>query len=227
MPGMLRLAVSHPDFATLEAEYYPYQPSLHLKLQAGAAVRLYLTLPEGGPARGFQFHLEGGPEEANAYTHRHGATDEAGLCELRSLPAGTYTIRYVGGGDRPWAVPAVAVPSLAKGEWREVRVAAVKGSILCGQVQEARSGAPIQHAEVRFESETYPGTASTTQAAYTDGEGRFAFRYAVAPGPLRVCVSAWHEGKRVGQRHQISVGHDARTERTYSLPLLTSSVSGG
>jgi hypothetical protein len=216
--GVLRLAVSHPGFATLEAEYYPHQP----KLQPGAAIRLSLTLPDGGPARRFQFLLEGGPKEAKGYTHRDAATDEAGRCEFRSLPPGSYTIRYVGSDGGRWAVPAIVMPALAKGEGREVRQSALAGSTLCGTVREARTGAPLRHAEVRFEGELYPGTASTTQAVYTDGEGRFAFGYAVAPGPLRVNVSAWHEGKRVGQWHQITVGRDARTE----LPLPSSNTGG-
>jgi hypothetical protein len=178
------LTITHPDFATLETVYYPYQPSLRLTLQPGAAVRLRVSLPGGRPASGFEFVLEGQPDGANANTHRAGVTDAAGECELRTLPPGSYIARYLGGADGPWAVPAIDVSGLAEGEQREIAVTAVAGSVLCGRVLEAETETPLHHAEVRFEGAAYPGTASTFQAEYTETDGTFAFGYAVAPGPL-------------------------------------------
>jgi hypothetical protein len=104
------------------------------------------------------------------------------------------------GGDA-WAVPAIPVPGLAEGERRDIPVAAEAGSVLCGQVCRSGSGAAVRHAEVRFESDRYPGTASTFQAAYTDGEGRFEFPYPVAPGPPgrgRLGVPPGHPGGAAG-----------------------------
>jgi hypothetical protein len=219
MPGELRLSVSHPHFATLETDYYPHQPMMQLTMQAGAAVKVQLTLPDGTPAVGFEFNLEGLPEGAEASTHRDGTTDGMGRCEFLSLPSGSYTIRYLGGADRPWAVPAVMVTNLGKGERRRLTVRAVEGSVFCGRVLAAGSKAPVRHAEVRFESEAYPDTASTFQAAYTDVGGAFVFRYPVAPGPFEVCVSAQHEGKWVGERHRIVVSSEPRTDLTFYLPM--------
>ena len=55
--------------------------------------------------------------------------------------------------------------------------------------------------------------------SYTDSQGKFTFRFPVAPGPLDVCVSAHHQGKRVGKWHQIVVGPEPRTELVFELSL--------
>jgi hypothetical protein len=219
MVPLLCLTASHPDFASLETDYYPYQPPLELGLKAGALVRIKVALTDGSPGVGFDFNLEGVPDGANCATHRDGVTDEVGHCEFRALPPGNYTVRYLGGGKEPWAVTAVPVPDLTLGEQRDILVRAVPGSVLCGRVCEGTSKKPIIHAEVRLESESYPETASTFQATYTDSQGKFTFRFPVAPGPLDVCVSAHHQGKRVGKWHQIVVGPEPRTELVFELSL--------
>jgi hypothetical protein len=219
MPGQLCLTITHPDFATLETNYFPHQPSVRLVMKAGAAVRVAVALPDSTPAVGFRFNLEGVPDDEHCSTHRDGVTDESCHCEFRSLPPGNYTVRYLGGGPEPWAVRAVAVPRLTKGEQRELTVSAVAGSVLCGQVCDATTKAPLLHAEVRFESPSYPATASTFQAAYTDVEGKFILPYPVEPGPLDVCVSIFHHGSRKGGWHKITVGTESRTELAFEIPM--------
>jgi hypothetical protein len=219
MPGQLRLTVSHPDFATREIEHYPFQPMLRLALQPGAMVGFHATLADGKPAVGSFFCLSGVPEGTNWAIHQDGVTDEGGQLQFRSLLPGSYTVRFLGGANGPWAIPAIPVPSLRKGEQRELEVQAVEGSILCGRVLSTESKKPLVQAEVRFESETYPATASTVQAAYTNAEGEFAFRYAVAAGLFDICVSAWDRGKRYHEWHQVSVGSEPRTEMTFYLPV--------
>jgi hypothetical protein len=212
MPGRLDLTVSHPDFATLEASYFPFQPMVRLVMQPGSVVRLRVALPDGSPARRFTFVMEGA-------AYRTAETDAGGVCEFRALPSGSYTARYIGGGPGGWAVPAVTIPDLGAGEKRDVPAGAVAGSVLCGRVCEEQSGAPIRFAEVRFESATYPGTASTFQAAYTGADGAFAFRYPVVPGSFTIRVSSFRSGRSVGQRHRIVVGTEPRTELNFRLPV--------
>jgi hypothetical protein len=219
MPGQLRLAIIHPDFATLETDYYPHQPWMQLEMKAGATVRIAVALPDGTPAAGFRFILEGVPDEENCCTHRDETTDGGGHCEFRSLPPGDYTVRYMGGGPEPWAVRAIVVPRLTKGEQRELKVPAVAGSILCGQVCDATTKAPLLHAEVRFESADYPVTSSTFQAAYTNADGKFAFPYPVVPGPLNLGVSIFHHGSRFGKRHKVTVGTENRTELDFEIAM--------
>lgn len=110
VPGQLHLTVAHPDFATLKVAHYAYQPPMRLTLQAGASVGLQVSLQAGAPAAGFTFMLEGVPEGSGRATHRDGETDEAGRCEFRSLPPGSYTARYLGGGPSPWAWPRSSCP---------------------------------------------------------------------------------------------------------------------
>jgi hypothetical protein len=111
------------------------------------------------------------------------------------------------------------VPRLAKGEQRELKVSAVAGSILCGQVCDATTKEPLHHAEVRFESTSYPRTGSTIQAAYTDFEGKFTFRFPVAPGLLDLCVSIFQHGSQKGGWHKITVGTESRTELDFNIPM--------
>ena len=102
----------------------------------------------------------------------------------------------------------IEVGPLASGERREIEARAVEGSILCGTVRRAETGAPIEHAWVRYEGAAYPRTGSGLQSAYTDAEGRFATRTALVPGPLTVGVSAMSGGKRAGIRHEVVVGQE-------------------
>jgi hypothetical protein len=219
MPGTLSLTVSHPGYATLEAEHYPFQPTHSLALQAGAVLRLRVALPDGRPAVGLTFNLEGRSEGASREPYREKKTDAGGVCEFRSLPPCGFIARYFGGGEGPWAVPAVRVTPLAEGERREIAVEAVAGSVLCGRVCETGTGEPILQAEVRFEGERYPRTGSTFQACYTDESGEFAYDCPLAPGPLTVYVSAWHQGQRVGRRHTVVIGQEPRTELVFDLPV--------
>jgi hypothetical protein len=218
MPRGFRLQVSHPDHATLELTHVPHQEPLQLTLRPGAIVRMRVELPGGTPAAWFRFSLEGEPEGETWSINRVGVTDATGVWEIRALPAGHYTVRYEGGGGGAWAVPAV-VFDVGEGEQREVSVTAVEGSVLWGTVCETGTGVPILHAGVRFDSDAYPDTASTFQAAYTDEEGRFEFTYPVAPGPLRLRVHAYRQGKAVGQTHQIVVERQPRTELSFSLNM--------
>src|SRR5262245_53139208 len=111
----LDLTVEHPDYATLETSYFPYQPTMRLVMQPASSVRIRLQLPDGRPAAGFAFVLEGKPEGSGGYPHRDGVTDEAGVCELGGLPAGSYVVRYYGGAAGPLAVPAISLPGLCAG----------------------------------------------------------------------------------------------------------------
>src|SRR5205814_1051713 len=130
------------------------------------------------------------------YQDRVAETDEEGRCQFGGLPPGDYSIRYVDGpGDR-LAVPVIEVGPLARGERREIEARAVEGSVLCGTVRQAETGAPIAHAVVRYEGASYPRTGSALQSARTDAEGRFASRTALVPGPLIIWVSAESGGKR-------------------------------
>lgn len=217
MPGELRLGISHPDYACLETAYYPFQPTMRLVMEPAAAANVRVALPNGKPAVGFHFHLEGVPDGESRATHRRGTTDESGRCELGQLRPGSYKVRYLGGAQEPWAVPVLVIPNLARGEQREIALTAQRGSVLCGRVLEADSESPILHAEVRFESESYPATASTYQAAYTDASGVFEFPYAVAPGRLDVFVSRHERGRSFGRRQTVLVGNEPRTEVTFYL----------
>jgi hypothetical protein len=219
MSGQLCLTITQPDFATLDTNYFPHQPKMRLAMMAGATVRIAVAVPDNTPAVGFAFNLSGIPDEAHCSTGRDGVTDESGHCEFRSLPSGNYTVRYLGGGPEPWAVPAIAVPRLAKGERRDLTLQAVAGSILCGHVCDAMTKAPLHHAEVRFESPSYPRTASTFQATYTDVEGKFTFPYPVEPGPLDVCVSIFHHGSQFAGWHKITVGTENRTELAFEIQM--------
>jgi hypothetical protein len=105
------------------------------------------------------------------------------------------------------------------GERREIEALAVEGSVLCGTVRRAETGAPIEHAWVRYEGAAYPRTGSALQSAYSDAEGRFATRTALIPGPLTVGVSAMSGGKRIGIRHEVVVGQEPCTELDMSIPF--------
>jgi hypothetical protein len=217
--GKLELTISHPDFAKLETSYLPYQPMMHLTLQEGATIKLCLKLPDGTPAVGFCFFLEGRAEQALGNTHRDGDSDAAGICEFRCMPPGRYVLRYFGGPEEPWALPVITIDRLSLGETRQISATASRGSVLCGRVLEATSKAPIPYAEVRFESEIYPFSASTFQASYTNADGSFEFGYAVVPGRFSVEVSAQCGRKRIGQCHEVTIGTEPRTEMTLYLSL--------
>lgn len=219
IPGGLRLLVSHPGFARAQTPWHPQQSEIILRMRPGASVFTRIALPDDGPAVGFRLHLEGAPDGDRTYTHRWGETDKAGQWALSGLPPGTYTIRFLGSSAPRWALPALPVPELHKGEKREISATAVRGSVLCGRVLQSGTKAPIYRAEVRFQSEAYPRTGSTIQAAYTDAEGRFEFKYPIVPGPLDVAVSVSHQGKRIGRRHKIVVRDEPRTEAEFLLPV--------
>ena len=109
------------------------------------------------------------------------------------------------------------MPNLREGEQRTIRAKAVRGSIFHGTVRAEESGVPLFHAEARFQSPAYPRTASTDQAAYTDAEGRFEFRYPIAPGPLDVKVSLFTEGSRSSQQYRVIVQDQPRTEANFRV----------
>jgi hypothetical protein len=162
--------------------------------------------------------------------HEHFDSEE-GRCQFGGLPPGNYSIRYVGGpGDR-LAVPVIEVGPLARGERREIEAGAVEGSVLCGTVRRAETGAPIEHAWVRYEGASYPRTGSSSisasvQSARTDAEGRFASRTALVPGPLFIWVSAESGGKRVRLQHEAVVGREPRTELDLTVPFESSDTPG-
>ena len=162
--------------------------------------------------------ITGIPVGVVGYQDRVADTDGEGRCQFGGLPPGSYSIRYVGLVERleasrrqglPWrdysirhgdgprdrlAVPVIEVGHLAVGERREIEARAVEGSVLCGTVRHAETGAPIEHACVRYEGPAYPRTGSALQSAYTDAEGRFATHTALVPGPLTLWVSAGSGG---------------------------------
>jgi hypothetical protein len=219
MPGGLDVSISHAAFATLETRYFAHQPFLSIELAPAAAVYLVIALSDGSPACGFRLALEGRSDQTYACTHRDATTDERGQCVFAGLPGGTYHIRYLGGHAERWALPVVTVPNLAKGERRTIHAKSVRGSILSGTVSAAETGDPIFHAEVRFQSAAYLPTASTFQAAYTDAEGRFEFRYPIAPGELDVNVTAFKDGLRSRRRYNLLVEDQPRTEANLALSL--------
>jgi hypothetical protein len=219
MPGRLDLAISHVDFATLETQYFPFQPPVRMTLQPAATVRICLTLPDGQPAPGFKLILEGIPNGAHSSICRSGDTDNAGICTFTGLPVGNHTIRYHGGAAEPLAVPAIRIAGLGKGEFREIARQAVPGCIICGRVLNADSKLPVEHAEVRFQNREYPRTASTFQAAYTNTNGSFEFRYAVAPGVYDIAVTTTYQGERIGHGYSLNVERQPRIDQTFFLEL--------
>jgi len=218
IPRSVSLAVSHPEFARLELSHGPSQGFLDLTMRSASSVCLRVKLPSGAPAVGFSFNLEGTPEGSGACTHRHEMSDEDGNCEFTGLPAGDYTIYFLGATDQAWAVPAIQVPDLTQGERRDISVPAVRGSVLCGRVVDSETGAPIEYVDVRFESDAYPRTASTFQAACTDQNGEFRFRFAVAPGGLEVRASKWEGETCRGKRCEVEVEQKPETRLEFELP---------
>jgi hypothetical protein len=187
--------------------------------------------------------ITGIPVGAEGHQDRGAETDREGRCQFGGLPPGNYSICYIGLVERleawgqqglPWgvypirnvdgprdrlALPVIEVGPLALGERREIEARAVEGSVLCGTVSRAETGAPIEHALVRYEGAAYPRTGSALQSAYSDAEGRFATRTALIPGPLTVGVSAMSGGKRVGTRHEVVVGQEPCMELDMSIPF--------
>jgi hypothetical protein len=219
----------------LQVHYDPLQPLPLLVMTAGAEVRVRVLLPDGSPARGLYLYLGGRLDDAPntcgiagipigavGYEIREAETDGEGRGQFGGLAPGDYSIRYLGGpGDR-LAVPVIEVGPLALGERREIEARAVEGSVLCGTVRQAETGAPIENAVVRYES-----ASSGVQSVRTDAEGRFASRTALVPGPLIIRVSAESGGKRVRIRHEMVVGREPRTVFDPAVPFESGDTLGG
>ncbi len=193
--------------------------------------------------------ITGIPVGVVGHQDRVADTDGDGRCQFEGLPPGNYFVRYVGlaerledsrrqglplrdyairDGDGPrdrLAVPVIEVGPLGVGERREIEARAVEGSVLCGTVRHAQTGAPIEHAWVRYEGPAYPRTGSALQSAYTDAEGRFATHTALVPGPLTLWASA---GVRRGGRlrHDVVVRREPRTEVDLIVPFETGDTTG-
>jgi hypothetical protein len=232
MPGGLVLRVTHPGLADLQIHYDPLQPLPPLVMRAGAEVRVRVLLPDGSPARGLSLYLGGCAEDAPNFCGRAGIpigavgpvireaeTDGEGRCRFGGLPPGDYSIRYVDGAADRLAVPVIEVGHLAGGERQEIEARAVEGSVLCGTIRHAETGALLEHAIVRYEGAWYPPTGSGVQSARTDAEGRFATRTALVPGPLIIRVSAESGGKRAQVRHEVVVGRGPRTVLDLTVPF--------
>jgi hypothetical protein len=219
IPVGIDLKISHPGFVVLEPNFRSQHGRALLRMQPEAIIQTEVTLISGEPAAGFQLALEGWPDEWNHCTHRRETTDEMGRCQFSGLSAGSYTIRFYGAPDKTWALPAIVVPNLQKGEGREIKTTAVPGTILWGHVFESESKSPVQHVGVWFDSEAYPRTGSSIQSAYTDEKGRFEFDYAIAPGPLNIRFLFEHCGKYIRKNYKIEVGKGPRQEVNFYLPI--------
>ncbi len=162
------------------------------------------------------------------YSIRHvGLVEKIESWRRQKLPWRDYSIRHVDGPRDRLTLPVIEAGPLAVGERREIEVSAVEGSVLCGTVRHAETGAPIEHASVRNEGAAYPRTGSALQSSYTDAEGRFATRTALVPGPLTVWVSAESGGKRRRLSHEVVVGRDSRTVLDFTVHFKSSDTPGG
>jgi hypothetical protein len=116
--------------------------------------------------------ITGIPVGVVGHQDRIAETDGEGRCRFGGLPPGNFSIRYLGLVERfeAWhrqgllwtdysirhvdgprdrlALPVIEVRPLAVGERREIEVRAVEGSVLCGTVRHAETGAPIERAWV-------------------------------------------------------------------------------
>ncbi|MFH0925125.1 MAG: hypothetical protein V1872_05750 [bacterium] len=119
--------------------------------------------------------------------------DKNGECIFDELSPGDYVIRLSGSPtDYPGytAVP-VSLNGLKKGEDQVIQVNLVEGTIISGYVTDSLTGAPVQCAEIRYQSDIYPFTDTMLQAANTDAQGFYKFWTPIVPCLLQITVSAF------------------------------------
>lgn len=232
MPGGMALTLSHPDYAEISCRYEPGRPLPPLVMSPGAVVRMRVALLNGAVPRGFRLRLD--PERARGtcgiggvpplslfgIIGREAEIDDNGCCEFRGLSPGDYTIRCGEGSDRGWALPAISIKGLGRGECRVVEELAVPGSILHGRVTDEASGRPVEGAEVRFALDHPADEGSGPLVVRTDARGEFVARAAVIPGRFLVTVRTWRGSRPVVRSRRLIVKHEPRTEVNLVLPGL-------
>ena len=180
--------------------------------------------------------ITGIPVGVVGHQDRVADTDGEGRCQFGGLPPGSYSIRYVGLVERleawrrqglPWrdysirhvdgprdrlAVPVIEVGPLAVGERREIEARAVEGSVLCGTVRHAETGAPIEHAWVRYEGAAYPRTGSAPPVGLHRRRGAICHTNGPRPRTTHPLGLGGVRREGVRLRHEVVVRREPRTE---------------